>query len=188
MPRGNPAPDASPAPKNNAAPPAASGASSSGTIKNLADPNAPAPELWKVKPDPSESQPPVITQEVLLRVPPSFFGGEVTYPTAPSTFAAVGRNGDPNDVREVWDIAARKRVGALRGIKLDKPYALSPDGTLFAGKADRSFVVYETKTGRIAAQLRVESPFADFVDFAGPGQAVTGTSGDRRFEIWDLKT
>ena len=104
-------------------------------------------------------------------------------------FVAVGRNGDQNDVREFWDLAARKRVGALRGgVKLDKPYALSPDGTLFAGKNDRSFTVYETKTGRMVAQLNVESPFADFVDFAGPGQVVTGTSGDRRFEIWDLKT
>ena len=74
------------------------------------------------------------------------------------------------------------------GIKLDKPYALSADGTLFAGKNDRSFAVYETKTGRMVAQLNVESPFADYVDFAGPGQVVTGTSGDRRFEIWDLKT
>ena len=160
-----------------------------GAIKNLAGPDSPAPELWKVKPDPSPETPPAITQEVLLRVPPSFFGGEVVYPTAPSVVVAVGRNGDQNDVREFWDLAARKRVGALRGgVKLDKPYALSADGTLFAGKNDRSFVVYETKTGRMIAQLNVASPFADFVDFAGPGQVVTGTSGDRRFEIWDLKT
>jgi WD40 repeat protein len=162
---------------------------SSAPIKNLADPNAPAPELWKIKPDPAETQPPAITQDVLLRVPPSFFGGEVTYPTAPSVFVAVGRNGDQNDVREIWDLAGRKRFGALRGnAKLDKPFALSPDGALFAGKADRSFVVFETKTGRLVAQLAVASPFADYVDFAGPGQLVTGTSGDRRFEIWDLKS
>jgi WD40 repeat protein len=122
-------------------------------------------------------------------VPPSFFGGEVVYPTAPSVFVAVGRNGDQNDVREFWDLAARKRLGALRGsVKLDKPYALSPDGTLFAGKNDRSFFVYTTASGRMVAQLSVQSPFADYVDFAGNGQVVTGTSGDRRFEIWDLKS
>ena len=179
----NPAtPSASSTPANTSESPASS-------IKNLAGPNSPAPELWKVKPDPSAEQPPPITKDVMLRVPPSFFGGEVVYPTAPSVFVAVGRSGDQNDVREFWDLAARKRVGALRGrIKLDKPYALSPDGTLFAGKNDRSFTVYETKTGRMVAQLSVESPFADYVDFAGPGQVVTGTAGDRRYEIWDLKT
>ena len=160
-----------------------------GVIKNLADPNGPAPELWKVKPDPYAEQPAEITGEILLRVPPSFFGGEVVYPTAPSVFVAVGRNGDQRDIREFWNLATRKRVGALRGgVKLDKPYALSADGTLFAGKTDRSFTVYETKTGRLVAQLQVQSPFADYVDFAADGQVITGTSGDRRFEIWDLKT
>ena len=77
-------------------------------IKNLAGPNSPAPELWKVKPDPPAEPPPAITQEVLLRVPPSFFGGEVIYPTAPSVFVAVGRSGDQNDVREFWDLAAQE--------------------------------------------------------------------------------
>jgi hypothetical protein len=158
-------------------------------IKNLADPNSPAPELWKVKADPPAEQPASITQDVLIRVPPSFFGGEVTYPTAPSVFVAAGRNGDQNDVREFWDLAAKKRVGALRGsVKLDKPYALSPDGALFVGKNDRSFTVYETKTGKLVASLQVQSPFADYVDFAGPGQVVTGVSGEHRFEIWDLRT
>ena len=79
---------------------------------------------------------------VLLRVPPSFFGGEVIYPTTPSVFVAVGRNGDRNDVREFWDLSARKKVGTLRGeVKVEKPYALSSDGTLFAGKTpfDKSF-------------------------------------------------
>lgn len=104
-----------------------SGASSGGAsaIKNLADPNSPAPELWKVKPDPATEQPAEITQNIQLHVPPSFFGGEVVYPTAPSVFVAVGRNGDQKDVREIWDLSTRKRVGALRGgVKLDKPYAL----------------------------------------------------------------
>jgi hypothetical protein len=172
------------------APPSSSASpSSAGSIKNLAGPDSPAPELWKVKVDPPAETPPAVTQEINLRVPPSFFGGEVVYPTAPSVFVAVGRNGDQNDVREFWDLSARKRIGSLRaGSRLDKPYALSPDGTLFAAKNDRSFMVYTTASGRLVAQLSVQSPFADYVDFAGPGQVVTGTSGDRRFEIWDLKS
>jgi hypothetical protein len=67
-------------------------------------------------------------------------GGEVVYPTAPSVFVAVGRNGDQKDIREFWDLSTRKRLGVLRGdVKIDKPYALSAAGTLFAGKTDRSF-------------------------------------------------
>jgi WD40 repeat protein len=104
---------------------------------------------------------------------------------------AVGRNGDRNDVREVWDLAAKKRVGAIRGdVKIDKPFALSPDGALFAAKAtfDKAIAVFDTKTGRTVAQLRVESPFTEFVDFAGPDQVITGRPGDRLFEVWDLKS
>jgi hypothetical protein len=182
------APAANPASSAPAANSNARGGGSSSAIKNLADPNSPAPELWKVKPDPVAEQPAEITQDVQLHVPASFFGGEVVYPTAPSVYVAVGRNGDQKDVREFWDLSTQKRVGVLRGgVKIDKPYALSADGTLFAGKTDRSFTVYETRTGKLIAQLQVESPFADYVDFAGDGQLVTGTSGDRRFEIWDLK-
>jgi hypothetical protein len=70
----------------------------SAPIKNLADPNSPAPDLWKVKPGPPSEAPPAITQDVLLRVPPSFFGGEVICPSAPTVFVAVGRNGDRNDM------------------------------------------------------------------------------------------
>jgi WD40 repeat protein len=187
MNRGAPAPNPN---ATTAAPatPANTSGGSSAPVKNLADPNAPAPELWKVKPDPPEHAVPAITGDIALRVPPSFFGGDVTYPSAPSSFVAVGRNGDQKDVRQVWDLATKKQVGAIRGtIKLDKPYALSADGTLFAGKNDRNFTVYETKTGRMVAQLAVSSPFADFVDFTGAGQVITGTAGDRRFEIWDLK-
>ncbi|MGC8640188.1 MAG: hypothetical protein ACP5XB_09975, partial [Isosphaeraceae bacterium] len=57
---------------------------STSTIRNLAGPDSPAPDLWKVKVDPPAEPPAAITQDVLLPVPPSFFGGEVVYPTGPS--------------------------------------------------------------------------------------------------------
>ncbi len=161
----------------------------SGVVKNIADPNAPAPELWKVKPDPAPSQPADIAPDVVLHVPPSFFGGDVTFPTAPSSCVAVGRNGDANDVREVWDLAAKKRIGAIRGsVKLEKPLALSPDGGLLAGRSDRVIAVFDVKTGRPVAQLEAEGHSVKYLDFAGPGQLVTGDPGDRRFQVWDLKT
>ncbi len=98
------------------------GDGSSSAIKNLAGPNSPAPAPLKVKPDLAAEQPAEITQDVLLHVPASFFGGEVVYPAAPSMFVAVGRNGDQKDVREFWDLSTRKRLGVLRGdIKIDKP-------------------------------------------------------------------
>ena len=69
--------------------------------------------------------------------------------------------------------STRKRVGVLRGdIKIDKPFALSADGALFAGKADRSFTVYETRTGKLVAQLRVESPFAGLPGIGAGVQSV----------------
>ncbi|QEH37264.1 hypothetical protein OJF2_58510 [Aquisphaera giovannonii] len=172
-----------------AGPDAAGAAGASAPVTNLADPSAPAPELWKVKPDPPEQKPAEIAPDVLLRVPPSFFGGDVTFPTAPSSFVAVGRNGDQNDIREVWDLAAKKRIGGVRGaVKLEKPLALSPDGSLLAGRSDQVVAVYDTKTGRMVAQLQGEGHSVKYVDFAGPGRVVTGDPGDRRFEVWDLKS
>ncbi|MDR3637593.1 MAG: PQQ-binding-like beta-propeller repeat protein [Isosphaeraceae bacterium] len=148
-------------------------------------------ELWQLEVDPPAQPAPAVDDQIVLRVPPSFFGGDVVFPTAPSAFVAVGRNGDRNDVREVWNLAAKKRVGAIRGdFKVDKPFALSPDGSLFAAKAtfDKSCVVFDTKTGRMVAQLRVDSPFTEYLDFAGSDRVITGRPGDRLFEVWDLKS
>ena len=82
---------------------------------------------------------------------------------------------------------ASGRCGA--SVKLDKPYALSArTGRSSPARTTGASASTRPRPGRMVAQLNVESPFADFVDFAGPGQVVTGTTGDRRFEIWDLKT
>jgi RNA polymerase sigma factor (sigma-70 family) len=148
-------------------------------------------ELWEVKPDPTGKPLPEVKDGLKLRVPDSFGGGDVVYPTAPSPFVAVGGNSDRNRVRQVWDLVTQKRVGMLRGdVKIDKPYALSADGALFAAKMtfDRGFVVFDTKANRMVAACRVDLPFADYVDFVGPNWLITGETGKPVFQVWNLKT
>ena len=85
------------------------------------------------------------------------FGGEVVYPTASSVFVAVGDNSDAKRGREVWDLAKKKRVGMVRGdVRIDKPFALSPDGVLFAAKTtvQSGFVVFDTKSNRMVAMCK----------------------------------
>lgn len=150
-----------------------------------------APELWEVKPDPPSVVPPAVTQDIALRVPDSFGGSDVTYPTAPSVFVAVGGNRDGRSVRQVWDLANRKRVGMIRGeFRIDNPYALSPDGALFAAKMtfDKGFAVFDTKTGRLVAMCKSDQPFADYVDFVGPEWLITGECNKPVFHVWNLKT
>ena len=77
--------------------------SPSATQSRAAGSSEPPPIRWSVKPDPATALPKLPDdQEILIHVPPSFFGGEVTFPAAPSPFVAVGRNGDNQDVREIW--------------------------------------------------------------------------------------
>ncbi len=149
------------------------------------------PDLWKVQTDPPEQPAPAIEDNVMLRVPPSFFGGDVTFPTSPSPFVAVGRNGGANEVREIWDLVAKKRIGILRGdLKLEKPFALSPDGKLFAGKIgfQKAYGVFDTKTGRPVQTIKVESPFTDYCDFGAPDELIIGEAGKHLYEVWDLKS
>lgn len=150
------------------------------------------PDIWEVKPDPPSVVPPALTQDIALRVPDSFGQNDVVYPTAPSVFVAVGGNGNRSGSRQIWDLASRKRVGALRGeIRIEQPFALSPDGALFAAKTggfDRGFAAFDTKTSRLIAVCKADQPFADFIDFVGPEWLITGECGKPLFQVWNLKT
>lgn len=126
-----------------------------------------------------------------IPIPPSFWGGEVLYPSTPSPFVAVGRNGDQNDHREIWDLRENKRIGAIRGqIPADKPFALSPDGTQLAAKAQgRNGVgIWSTKNGKFVGGIEVGTPGTDYLDFAGTNQLLTSTLREKVFVLWDLKT
>jgi WD40 repeat protein len=149
---------------------------------------------WKVKPDPAPKD--LDTRkigDVSVKVPPSFFGGEVTLPATPSPFVAVGSNGGDNEVREVYDLRDKKRVGRLRGrYPLDKPFALSSDGTLFAGKSREgggpAIFLISTKSGKALKRLPMDSSFVDFVAFAGPKRVLTSHLGDKVIAVWDARS
>ena len=118
-------------------------------------------------------------------------GGEVTYPAVASQFVAIGKNFFDNDVRQVWDLATRKQVGAVKGPLGwdDKSVALSGDGTLIVGKTNRKMIeVRNTKNGRIAQTFDAESPFVDFIEFAGSDKVIYGKLGDRRLQVGDVKS
>ncbi|HWE35827.1 MAG TPA: hypothetical protein VG406_04585 [Isosphaeraceae bacterium] len=149
---------------------------------------------WNVKPDPAPKD--LDTKkvgDVSIKVPPVFFGGEVTLPATPGPFVAVGSNGGANEVREVYDLRDKRRVGRLRGrYPLDKPFALSPDGTLFAGKGNEgggpAVFLISTRSGKAVRRLPMDSPFTDFVAFAGPGRVLTSHFGDKVIAVWDARS
>ena len=55
----------------------------------------------------------------------------------------------------------------------DKTVALSGDGALIVGKTNKKMIeVRATRTGKIAQTFDAESPFVDFIEFAGPDRVV----------------
>lgn len=148
---------------------------------------------WSAKVDPPAQAVPAPTNKSFAIPFPGNFGGggEATYPAVPSPFVAIGKNFFDNDVRQVWDLSARKQVGAVKGPLQwdDKTVALSGDGALIVGKTNRKLVeVRNTKTGRIAQTFDLDTPFVDFIEFAGPGRVVYGKLGDRRLLVGDVKS
>ena len=124
-------------------------------------------------------------------MPVSFFDGDIILPATPSPFIAVGRNGDGNEIREIWDLSQKKRVGAIRGkFPIDRPYALSADGLLFAAKATdagNTAAILKARTGKLAARLALPGPFLDVIAFAGATKLITLTYADKTIRVWDVK-
>ena len=148
---------------------------------------------WSAKIDaPGQPVPAPTNKSFAVPFPGNFGGGgEVTYPAVPSPFVAIGKNFFDNDVRQVWDLSARKQVGAVKGPLGwdDKTVALSGDGALIVGKTNKKMIeVRATKTGKIAQTFDAESPFVDFIEFAGPDRVVFGHLNDRRLHVGDVKS
>jgi len=149
---------------------------------------------WNLKVDPPASPPAAPTvKDFAVPFPGNFGGGgEIVYPSTPSRFVVIGKNFFDNDVRQVWDLAARKQVGQFRG-KLgldDRSVALSGDGAYLAGKTTHrpSVEVRQTRNGRVAQSFDTDSPFVDFVDFAAGDRVVFGRLQDRKLQVCDIKS
>ena len=148
---------------------------------------------WSAKVDPPAQPVPAPTNKSFAIPFPGNFGngGQVTYPAVPSPFVAVGKNFFDNDVRQVWDLGAKKQVGAVKGPLGwdDKTVALSGDGALIVGKTQRKMIeVRATKTGKIAQTFDADSPFVDFIEFAGSKRVIYGHLNDRRLTVGDVAT
>ena len=116
---------------SSSAPPRAVVSPSSSSVPTPAA--AVAAARWGVKPDP-------LPISVELKIDPKASiavpaGGEILFPSTASAFVVVGKNSQPTDVRELWNLQTMKREGAIQG-KLDHSLkiVISPDGRYLAGR------------------------------------------------------
>lgn len=152
-----------------------------------------APEVaaWRVVPDPPPSPPGIQAgQEVEIPIPASFPSGpEVIYPTTPSPFVAVGRNGGPDEVREVWDLRTNQRTASIRG-NLGRLLALSPDGQYgLLGLSGQDVVVWSFAAGRAIRTL--DHPWSsvfDAFDFVSADSVACLDYLPMRLRHWDFQT
>jgi len=147
---------------------------------------------WNVTIDPPALPLSSTVKELAIPIPQGFGqGAEARFPSTTSPFVAVGKNGWDNDVREVWDIRTKTRVGMLRG-KADygKTTALSPDGTLIAGKPTfRDAVeIRSTRNGKLIQTIDPIPAWTEFVDFGFKDQILAGKPQDKLLRIWSIKT
>ncbi len=149
---------------------------------------------WTLKVDPPAQAPAKATVKPFVIPFPANFGhgNEALYPSTPSSFVAIGKNGFDNDVRQVWDLSTKKLVGSVRGqLGFDeKTVALGADGAYLAGKPTfrKTVEVRATKNGRVARSFDVDSPFLDFVDFAAGDRLIFGRLQDRKLQVADIKS
>jgi WD40 repeat protein len=159
--------------------------------KASAAPAKVAEGAWRVKPDPSPESvefPPI--EKLSITVPKAFAGERILYPTTPSPFVMLGGNDADDQYREVWDLRAAKSVGRLSGrIEAAKPMALSPDGAYFVTHTNpvpRTTDVWSVAEAKRVARIEDGKDIPDFVDFAGPGRIVIGTTYAKTLQVWDF--
>ncbi len=115
---------------------------------------------------------------------------DVLWPTSPSFFVALGRNARENEVREVYDIRTRQKIGRIGGFKgLGGTSVLSPDGKFFALSNNDSNGIYvwdvaESKP-KGTLPLASNSP-ASVLNFAGPNRLAAAAGSKSPLQIWSL--
>ena len=147
---------------------------------------------WTVTPDPLP-KPAKIAPTFNFVVPTRFgFGDVVVSPQNPAAIAFNNNNITTNDW-ESWDLATRKRIGAIKGAPFDKAM-LSPDGLhLVVAEMNNDGVaeVWSLQTGKLVHKLPNNQKVSlTLVGFAVNDQLVTVASQNFRHYItaWSLKT
>jgi WD40 repeat protein len=147
---------------------------------------------WKVVADPPSIPLTSTVKDLAIPIPQGFGqGAEARFPSTPSPFVAVGKNGWDNDIREIWDLRTKTKVGTMRG-KADygKTTALSPDGMLIAGKPGfrDAIEIRSTKVGKLVQTIDPIPAWCEFVDFGQKDQIIAGKPQDKLLRVWSIKS
>jgi len=161
-------------------------------------PKIEAAPAWSVKVDPPAESFKIPEEAGYAIAVPS--GQGVIFPTTPSPFVALGRNENPTDVRQVFDLRTRKPVGSIKGKgDVSRDAKISPDGQFLLTELkggpptqSRSIVVWSFRTGQAARTIEASPTPATIhlLGFAGGNQPVTARyigPGDL-ISVWDVET
>jgi hypothetical protein len=105
----------------------------------------------------------------------------VVVPATPSPVVGLGLNEKEADTRDIWDLAANRKLGTLKNLALEgsRFMALSPDGALFAAKPqfDDHVVVVNVSTGKTVKTLPLAGLRLDLLAFSAPNRLVLAEDG-----------
>src|SRR5262249_52705652 len=133
-----------------------------------------------------------ITPTPLLRVPiPEGLNTEIFFPDTPGTPVCVGGAGNGHEYREIWDLAARRKLGSTQGLRtmfaglngyFRTMSALSPDGKYFVtqGMDAIRLIVWDIAAEKPVGELPVEHAGTAsllFARFCGPQRVLVGGIG-----------
>ena len=143
----------------------------------------PAPG-WKVEPD-SASYDTTVPADRKVEIPLPEAG--VLFPTVPGTAVALGSNTFERNRREVWDMAAGKKIGTIRGVSIRMPAeALSPDGRYYAAKPRGvdAIGIVDVANEKVLGQVPVTATWFYHLGFSSPTRLVA--IYDESVQVWDL--
>ncbi len=146
---------------------------------------------WDVKFD-ANPEPIAFEDQRKLRVPlPSGVNvQDVLWPMRPSFFVALGNNSSDRNVREVYDIRTRKKVGKIGGFRAyGGKSALSPDGKFFviSSRETNGILVWDVAGDKAKGTLPLPaSRGATAMNFAGTKRLAAVTGSKSPLQIWSM--
>ena len=127
-------------------------------------PDAPLPDLWKVTVDPSKLADKIDpAKPITIKFPKGAGHTDILFPVTPSVCVALGENSISQQVREVWNLATKTKIGTITSnlVHPGATSALSPDGQHLASamvlKQKEGVMVWTTKTGKLLGELETGS-------------------------------
>lgn len=134
-----------------------------GGFTGASDPalDLPPPDNWKVQVDPTKLDFKIPEETTInLKIPKGGEHNDVVYPASPSAFVAIGNNENDKNVREIWNLATKQKVGSITGGVIDRSSriaALSPDGQHFAAglgfRQKGAIIVFPAKGSKSLGEL-----------------------------------